>query len=304
MIDSDFYITFKQKDELIECYKDLYDLVKEASEKIELSDQFKEFLKTYPEIESIIESRNENYVQNELAEHEEFFDNIDGKSLDSNQRLAVVKNELNSQIIAGAGCGKTLTVNAKVRYLIEKKGINPADILCLSFSNLSVRDLKESLPEGIEVATFHKLGGKILRANNQISRPDGDALDNFIKIYFRDKIINNEKLCKDFFEFYSYYTYDNIEEEDADSLGEVYDIEEARDFTTLREIYGGENVKTTFKNETVKSFEELVIANYLFPIKLTMCMKRFTKRIIKIFYNIKCLFLIYFSMNLMKLNHL
>ena len=264
LLDSDFYITFKQKDELIECYADLFDLVKEANEKIELSDQFKEFLKTYPEIESLIESRNEKYVQDELEEHEEFFDDIDGKSLDSNQRLAVVKNELNSQIIAGAGCGKTLTVNAKVRYLIEKKGINPVDILCLSFSNLSVRDLKESLPEGIEVATFHKLGGKILRENNQISRPDGDALDNFIKIYFRDNIINNEKLCKDFFEFYSYYTYDNIEEEDADSLGEVYDIEEARDFTTLREIYGGENEKTTFKNETVKSFEELVIANYLF----------------------------------------
>ena len=48
------------------------------------------------------------------------------------------------------------------------------------------------------------------------------------------------------------------------SIGEVYDIEEARDFTTLREIYGGENEKNTFKNETVKSFEELVISNYLF----------------------------------------
>ena len=264
LLDADFYITFKQKNELIENYQDLFDLVKEANDKIDLSDKFKEFLKTYPDIGLIIETRNEKYVQRELAKHKEFFDNIDGKSLDSNQRLAVVKNELNSQIIAGAGCGKTLTVNAKVRYLIEKKGINPVDILCLSFSNLSVRDLKESLPEGIEVATFHKLGGKILRANNQISRPDGDALDNFIKIYFRDKIINNEKLCKEFFEFYSYYTYENIEEEDVDSIGEVYDIEEARDFTTLREIYGGENEKNTFKNETVKSFEELVISNYLF----------------------------------------
>lgn len=264
LFDSDFYITFKQRDELIAYYQDLFDLVKEADEKLDLDDNFKKFLKTYPELESLVDSRNEKYVQSELEEHKEFFDNIDGKSLDSNQRLAVVKNELNSQIIAGAGCGKTLTVNAKVRYLIEKKGIDPVDILCLSFSNSSVRDLKENLPEEIEVATFHKLGGKILRQNNQISRPDGDALDSFIKIYFRDKIINNEKLCKEFFEFYSYYTYDNIEEEDADSLGEVYDIEESRDFTTLREVYGGENEKTTFKNETVKSFEELVIANYLF----------------------------------------
>lgn len=264
LLDSNFYITFKQKDELKEFYQDLFDLISEADEKIELSDEFKEFLKTYPEIDSIIDLRNEDYVENELVEHEEFFDNIDGKSLDDKQRLAVVKNDLNTQIIAGAGCGKTLTVNAKVRYLIEKKGISPPDILCLSFSNLSVRDLEDKLPEGIEISTFHKLGGQILRANNKPSRPDSNALDNFIKIYFRDIVINNEKLSQDLFEFFSYYFYTSIDEDDADSIGEVYDIDESRDFKTLRNLYGGENEKITWKNEEVKSFEELIIANYLF----------------------------------------
>ena len=264
LLESNFYITFKQKDEIKEYYQDLFDLISEAKEKIDISDSFKEFLKTYPEIDSKIDSRNENYVENELVVHKDFFDNIDGKSLDDKQRLAVVKNELNTQIIAGAGCGKTLTVNAKVRYLIEKKGINPTDILCLSFSNLSVRDLEEKLPEGIEISTFHKLGGKILRANDKTSRPDSNALDNFIKIYFRDGIINNEKLSKDLFEFFSYYFYTNIDEDDVNSIGEVYDIDESRDLSTLRNIYGGENPKITWKNEEVKSFEELVIANYLF----------------------------------------
>ena len=264
LLESNFYITFKQKDEIKEYYQDLFDLISEAKEKIDISDSFKEFLKIYPDIASIIDSRNENYVENELIEHNDFFDNIDGKSLDDKQRLAVVKNELNTQIIAGAGCGKTLTVNAKVRYLIEKKGINPTDILCLSFSNPSVRDLEEKLPDGIEISTFHKLGGKILRANDKTSRPDSNALDNFIKIYFRDGIINNEKLSKDLFEFFSYYFYTNIDEDDVDSIGEVYDIDESRDLSTLRNIYGGENPKITWKNEEVKSFEELVIANYLF----------------------------------------
>ena len=264
LLESNFYITFKQKDEIKEHYQDLFDLISEAKEKIEISDAFKDFLKTFPDIDSIIDSRNESYVENELVKHKDFFDNIDGKSLDDKQRLAVVKNELNTQIIAGAGCGKTLTVNAKVRYLIEKKGINPSDILCLSFSNLSVRDLVEKLPEGIEISTFHKLGGKILRANDKTSRPDSNALDNFIKIYFRDVIINNEKLSQDLFEFFSYYFYTNIDEDDVDSIGEVYDIDESRDFSTLRNIYGGENPKITWKNEEVKSFEELVIANYLF----------------------------------------
>lgn len=264
LIDCDFYITFIQKDELKDHYKDLFDLTVECMDKLELNDDYREFLEVYSNLDSHINSRNETYVENELIKHKEFFDNIEGKSLDEKQRLAVVKNELNTQIIAGAGCGKTLTVNAKVRYLIEKKGIKPADILCLSFSNLSVRDLEEKLPEGIEISTFHKLGGKILRANNQTSRPDDAALDNFIKIYFRDLVIDNEKLCQDIFEFYSYYFYESIEEEDVDSMGEVYDIEASRDFHTLRQLYGGDNPKNTWKNETVKSFEELIIANYLF----------------------------------------
>lgn len=266
LLDSDFYITFKQKDELIKTYIDLFNLVKEANnhEKINLPNRFKEFLKRYSKIEISIKSKNEDYVQSELKKHKEFFDDIDGKSLDLNQRLAVVKDELNTQIIAGAGCGKTLTLNAKARYLIEKKGVNPTDILCLSFSKSSVDDLEKSLPEGIEIATFHSLGGKILSYNNQVSSVADKALDKFIEFYFLEHIINNKELSKDFFEFYSFYIYENIEEEDVDSIGEVYDIEEARDFTTLRELYGGENEKVTFKNEVVKSFEELIIANYLF----------------------------------------
>jgi len=263
LIDSNFYITFKQIDKLNNEYQDLYEFITEAKDKIDIPEEFNEFLSTYPQIKSIIDDRNKNYVENELVEHKEFFDNIDGKSLDDKQRLAVVKNELNSQIIAGAGCGKTLTVNAKVRYLIEKKG-KPSEILCLSYSRASVNDLEEKLPGGIETATFHKLGGKILKANNKTSRPDDQALNNFIKIYFRDEIIKNEKLCEDLFEFFSYYFYTNIDEDDVDSIGEVYDIEESRDFSTLRNLYGGENAKITWKNEEVKSFEELVIANYLF----------------------------------------
>ena len=264
LLDSKFYITFKQKDELIENYRDLFDLILEANEKIDLSDDFKEFLKIYPKIESKINSRNEKYVENELEEHKDFFDNIDGKSLDLNQRLAVVKNELNSQIIAGAGCGKTLTVNAKVRYLIEKKGINPNEILCLSFSNASVSDLKEKLPSGVEIATFHKLGGSILKANDKPSRPDTDAMNNYVKEYFRTHVIHNEKLCEDIFEFYSFYLYSSIDEDQATSLGELYDIEEGKDFRTLRELYGGDNDKITYDNKRVKSLEELIIANYLF----------------------------------------
>lgn len=258
------YIDYKMVDELKAKYLDLYDLINDAKSKIQLKNEFIIFTNKYKGLNSIIEKINGYYINNELTAHKRFFDNIDGKSLDYNQRVAVVSDEINSQIIAGAGCGKTLTVNAKVRYLIEKKGIKPSEILCLSFSNASVRDLKEKLPEDIEIYTFHKLGGKILEENDLPSRPVDNILKDYIKIYFRDNVINNEKLCEDIFEFYSYYFYNNIEEDDVDSIGEVYDIDKSRDYTTLKALYGGDNEKITYDNKTVKSFEELLIANYLF----------------------------------------
>ncbi|WP_296862207.1 UvrD-helicase domain-containing protein [uncultured Methanobrevibacter sp.] len=264
LVELNSYITYKQIKEIKNKYLDLYDLINDAKHKIELKKEFSNFIKKYENIATIIGKINDHYIKNELEIHKSFFDNIDGKSLDYNQRLAVVSDEINSQIIAGAGCGKTLTVNAKVRYLIEKKGVNPSEILCLSFSNASVQDLQEKLPEDIEIYTFHKLGGKILEENDKPSRPDSEALQNFIKVYFRDNVINNEKLCEDIFEFYSYYFYNNVEEDDVDSIGEIYDIDKSRDYTTLKALYGGDNEKITFDNKTVKSFEELLIANYLF----------------------------------------
>lgn len=261
LLDSNFYVTFKQKDDLLNNYKRLYSLIKDDDY---LKTDFEDFLDVYNNMESLIESRNEKYVQNELVEHKDFLDNIEGKSLDKNQRLAVVRNEHNSQIIAGAGCGKTLTVNAKVRYLIEKKGIAPNEILCLSFSNASVEDLRKNLPEDVEISTFHSLGGSILKANKQPSSVDEYALNNFVKDYIGNNVIDNERLREDIVNYYSYYFYSPISEDEATTLGEVYDLEASRDFRTLRQLYGGDNEKRTYGNEVVRSFEELIISNYLF----------------------------------------
>lgn len=261
LLDSNFYVTFKQKDDLLKDHKKLYSLIKEDDY---LKIDFEDFLDVYNNMESLRGARNEKYVQNELVEHKDFLDDIEGKSLDKNQRLAVVRNEHNSQIIAGAGCGKTLTVNAKVRYLIEKKGIAPNEILCLSFSNASVEDLRKNLPEDVEISTFHSLGGSILKANKQPSSVDEYALNNFVKDYIRNNVIDNERLREDIVNYYSYYFYSPVTEDEATTLGEVYDLEASRDFRTLRQLYGGDNEKRTYGNEVVRSFEELIISNYLF----------------------------------------
>ena len=261
---SNFYVTYLEKDNLKDRYKSTFDFVDELASEIDLAGKFAEFYEDYNSLDVIVTYRNRKYVEAELDKHKAFFDDVDGKSLDKNQRLAVVKNEQNSQIIAGAGCGKTLTVNAKVRYLIEKKGINPNEILCLSFSNASIRDLKEKLPEDVEISTFHSLGSSILKANNQPSSVDEYAMNNFVKDYFKNNVINNESLCRDIVDYYSYYFYSPVGEAEASTLGEVYDLEASRDYRNLKTLYGGDNDKVTYANEYVRSYDELIISNYLY----------------------------------------
>ena len=49
-----------------------------------------------------------------------FFENINGYSLDFNQRKIIIDETPNILVVAGAGSGKTLTMVGKVKYLIEK----------------------------------------------------------------------------------------------------------------------------------------------------------------------------------------
>lgn len=64
-----------------------------------------------------IEKHNEKFIARHLDDI--IFDNINGKSLDVEQRRAVLCNSKSNLTIAGAGSGKTLTICGKVKYLLE-----------------------------------------------------------------------------------------------------------------------------------------------------------------------------------------
>ena len=63
----------------------------------------------------------------ELTNDVSLFNDIDGNSLDEQQRYAVIMDEDNNLVLAGAVSGRTFTVYAKVKYLVEKKNINPKE---------------------------------------------------------------------------------------------------------------------------------------------------------------------------------
>ena len=103
-------------------------------------------------------------IKNQIKDS--FFDDINGKSLDKYQRKAILCDKDASLIIASAGSGKTLTIIGKIKYLIEKLHYQENEILCLSFTNETVNNLKEKLQYNVPVLTFHKLAINILKENH------------------------------------------------------------------------------------------------------------------------------------------
>ena len=70
---------------------------------------------------------------------------INGYPLDENQMKPILENPKYSLIIAGAGSGKTMTLIGKIKYLLTSQKCREEEILCLSFTNETVRDLQEKI---------------------------------------------------------------------------------------------------------------------------------------------------------------
>lgn len=136
-----------------------------------------------------------------LIKSKKLLDNVNGYSLDKRQRLAVINHTDNILLLAGAGTGKTLTIIGKIMYLIEILNVKKEEILCISFTNDSVNNLKKLLLDNynydIDVLTFHKLALNILRDNKYIVNIAlSDELDYIITEYFYSKLPNLNILGK------------------------------------------------------------------------------------------------------------
>lgn len=111
------YITKNFQKNLFRKYKPIYNFFKHRLK----NKQIKKFIKLYSNLETYIQTQNSIYFKNELQTYENLLNNIDGKSLDLQQKQAVLSDETNNLVIAGAGSGKTLTISGKVKYLIESR---------------------------------------------------------------------------------------------------------------------------------------------------------------------------------------
>ena len=93
------------------------------------------------------------------------------ESLNEPQREGVLNTEGPTMIIAGAGSGKTRVLTVRIAHMIKEKGVDPFNILALTFTNKAASEMRQRIESvvgnearNIWMGTFHSVFARILRA--------------------------------------------------------------------------------------------------------------------------------------------
>lgn len=225
----------------------------------------------YPHLEQSIKDWNEVFIKNEISCHPEFWNDFEGKKLDAQQQVAVITDELNNLVIAGAGSGKTLTLVAKVYYLVKYRSVKPEEILILAFNRKAAAEITERLAKvglQIKAQTFHALGLSII-SENLGRRPDvavNSMLNKIISQHLHGLSIDNTNDAANLLEYFGLYAYPMFDVTQFETAGDMYLQEKGFDLETLKSKYlkAEQSDKRSIKGEQMRSVEEVLIANFLF----------------------------------------
>ncbi len=185
-------------------YQKYYNYIKQEKRK-----EYQRFIKKYKKINK--KKYNKKYISKELKENKKYFDSMTKYGLDYQQRLAVVTDEDSLLIAAGAGSGKTTTMTAKIKYLVERKNIKPSQILCISFTKEATNNIKNKNKNyNIDAYTFHSLGLNIIRKklNHSPVICSDNTLNVIIDKYFENQIYNNKNILIDTIYYLSCYAFE------------------------------------------------------------------------------------------------
>lgn len=283
------FCTEKAAEEVYQKYNETYegllslDSLQEVKSAVSISgEKLDFFMEKMGNFQKEIEEHNDKYLNLEMELEKCYLDdilkNIDSNiKLDEEQRKVVLDDSDAAMVVAGAGAGKTTTMAAKVKYLVEKQNVNPEEVIVISFTNKAVKELKDKIQTQLgimaKVTTFHAFGNEIIRNTTE----DYPEIEVYKTRYFIDilknKIYENRVLLKNLLLFFGYYMDIPEEALKYDSLAQYHDIRCSKDYETMRSILSEYSKKVidshtkairTIKGEFLRSSQEVQIANFLY----------------------------------------
>ena len=188
-------------------------------------------------------------------------DTFESNPLTPEQRTAIIADEDATLVLAGAGSGKTSVITAKAGYLIKTNTRAPDEILLLAFAKDAAKEMSERIElrcgEPLEARTFHALAYEIIGIVEG-SKPalashatDDKAYLALIKDILIALVRTATEVSRAIIGWFSYARLEAKSEWDFKKKHDYYKHLEKQDLRTLQ-------------GEQVKSFEELMIANWLY----------------------------------------
>lgn len=210
--------------------------------------------------------RNANSLKQQISVHNDrvadtkiqnaynLIGNVEGRKLDKQQMTCIVKDAHNHLVIAGAGTGKTTTVVGKIKFLLKSGKYKPEDILVLSFTNASASEMSQRINQetgcNIDASTFHKLGLNIItKVNGIVPKITQLNLRKFVK----EQLLLNMQSDAYLNLLSSYLLYNRVVSKSE------FEFKTQSEYDEYLQL----NPPTTINNETVKSYGEMDIANFL-----------------------------------------
>lgn len=205
---------------------------------------------------------NKEFIDAEKKRYESYFKKVEDTPLTSSQIEASISNENTNLILAGAGSGKTSVIVARCGYIIDKQFAQENEVLILAFNKDAVVEIEDRVKkrikkDNVSISTFHALGLKIVSECNPQSinvsplATSEYKLNSFIHETTIKLIETNSEFNEAIVKYFLEYIY--------------FDAKSPFDFSTEGEYY--EYIKScdliTLNGDRVKSFEELMISNFL-----------------------------------------
>jgi len=238
-------------------------------------------LRQYETLKLDVESHNFGYIDRIVQQNRTYFDKL-LQDIDPNimlgdeQRRAVVADDDYCLLVAGAGAGKTTTIAAKIKYLVEIKRVSPSDIIVFSYTKKASDELKDRINERlgipVRISTFHSFAFGIVRQHSSSQLKVNYSAYNIIFEILEKKIFHNKDLLRNVLLFMGYYFDLPNDVMNYETLHQYHLAKAAQDYETLKSgteyvnkvIHHRSKSKRTLTGEFLRSVQETQIANFLY----------------------------------------